>query len=244
MRIDVVASASEIRTEDVIHRSAVVIDVFRTTSTIVTALAQGAICITPVETVPKAKQLGLEGMFLGGERFCKKIAGFDAGNSPLEYTKELVEGRKGIMTTTSGTRALIKAGKASYIFTAAFLNVKACAEVLAEVDLDIAILCAGQQDRLTMEDSLCAGMLIHYIKQSAVQPVRLNDLGLVVHQAYLGCEADLRNKLKESNEAKRLTKQGHEKDVDYCLTENAFTLVPVMEDHFLVPWKAKEKKII
>lgn len=241
MRIDVVASASEIRTEDVIHRSAVVIDVFRTTSTIVTALAQGAICIMPVETVPQAKQLGLEGMFLGGERFCKKIAGFDVGNSPLEYTKELVEGKKGIMTTTSGTRALIKAGKATYIFSAAFLNAKACAQVLVDVDLDIALLCAGQQDRLSMEDALCAGLLIEYIKQIAAQPVRLNDLGLVVHHAYLGCKADLRDKLKESSEAKRLTKQGHEKDVEYCLTKNRFTLVPVMEDHLLIPWKTKEK---
>ncbi|WP_211745175.1 2-phosphosulfolactate phosphatase [Paenibacillus sp. Marseille-Q4541] len=239
MRIDVVASASEIRTEDVIHRSAVVIDVFRTTSTIVTALSQGATCIIPVETVPQAKQLGLDGMFLGGERFCKKIAGFDAGNSPLEYTKELVEGKKGIMTTTSGTRALIKAGKASYIFSAAFLNAKACAQVLLDLELDIALLCAGQQDRLSMEDALCAGLLIEYIQQSSTQPVRLNDLGLVVHQAYLGSEASLRETLKESSEAKRLTKQGREEDVDYCLTKNLFTLVPVMEDQSLIPWKTR-----
>lgn len=235
MRIDVVASASEIRTEDVIHRSAVVIDVFRTTSTIITALAQGATCIIPVETVPQAKQKGMEGMFLGGERFCKKIAGFDAGNSPLEYTKELVQGKKGIMTTSSGTRALIKASKASYIFSAAFLNARSCAEVLVDVDLDIALLCSGQQDRLTMEDALCAGLIIEYIKQLS-QPVRLNDLGLIVHEAYLNCEANLREKLKESSEAKRLTKQGNVQDVDYCITKNLFTLVPVMKEQGLVPW--------
>ncbi|MCM3784122.1 2-phosphosulfolactate phosphatase [Neobacillus mesonae] len=241
MRIDVVASVSEIRSEDLVHRSAVVIDVFRTSSTIVTALAQGAACVIPVETVPQAKQLQYNDMFRGGERFCKKISGFDAGNSPLEYKRELVQGKNVIMTTTSGTRALIKANKAETVFSAAFLNAKACAEALIYLDRDIVLLCAGSQDRFALEDGLCAGMLIDFVKQMTKQQIRSNDLGMTVYLAYLYSKSQLKETLYESSEAKRLIKQGHESDVNYCLGINQIPLVPILEtDQVIRPWTAKK----
>ncbi|GAK39899.1 hypothetical protein TCA2_2388 [Paenibacillus sp. TCA20] len=241
MRIDVVASVSEVRSEDLVHRSAVVIDVFRTSSTIVTALAHGAACVIPVETVPQAKQLQYEDMILGGERFCKKITGFDAGNSPLEYTKELIHGKNVILTTTSGTRALIKASKALTVFSASFLNARACAEILVHLDRDVVLLCAGSQDRFALEDGLCAGMLIDDLKHMTQQHVRSNDLGITVHQAYLHNKDQLKKIVYEGNEAKRLIKQGHALDVDYCLEMNSSSIVPVLESNQVIrPWTTKK----
>lgn len=83
MRVDVVGNVNEVRTIDIAGRSAVVIDVLCTTSTIVTALAYDASAVIAVETVPQAKQMEVKDCIRGGERFDKKITGFEVGNSPM-----------------------------------------------------------------------------------------------------------------------------------------------------------------
>ena len=77
----------------------------RATSTMITALQAGASGIYPVETVLEARTLQREGDLLAGERFCRKIPGFDLGNSPEDFTPEAVKDRRIVLTTTNGTRA-------------------------------------------------------------------------------------------------------------------------------------------
>lgn len=146
-----------------------------------------------------------------------------------------------ILTTTSGTRALIKASKALTVFSASFLNARACAETLVQLDRDVVLLCAGSQDRFALEDGLCAGMLIDDLKQMTQQQVRSNDLGITVHQAYLHNKDQLKKIVYEGNEAKRLIKQGHALDVDYCLEMNSSSIVPVLESNQVIrPWTTKK----
>ena len=82
MQVDVVGNVNEVRRIDIAGRSAVVIDVLRTTSTIVTALAYDAAGVIPVETVPQAKQMTVKDSIRGGSG-STKIAGFEVGNSPM-----------------------------------------------------------------------------------------------------------------------------------------------------------------
>jgi len=142
---------------------AVVIDLLRATSTICQAISSGASEVIPCleidEALAVAEAAGRSSVILGGERKGGKISGFDLGNSPCEYTPEVVHGRKVIITTTNGTRALHHARRAKRALAASFLNLAAVVEsVRNEPRIDV--LCAGTDGEPTREDILAAGAIV------------------------------------------------------------------------------------
>jgi 2-phosphosulfolactate phosphatase len=145
-------------------KKVVVIDVLRATSTIVTALGNKALEIIPViepsEVIDLIKKLGPGECLTGGERKGLKIEGFDMGNSPAEYKKERVEGKKIIISTTNGTKAIKSTQGAAEVYIGSFLNVRAVVDHLREGDQDIIIICSGRDQNLCLEDLACAGMMI------------------------------------------------------------------------------------
>ncbi len=143
-------------------RRVVVIDVLRATTTIVWALANGAREIVPFGEVDEARRMaalaGPESL-LGGERQGIKIAGFDLGNSPAEYTAERVAGKSIHFTTTNGTRAMRVCREAETIWMGAFANFGAlCEELAKKPEWDV--VCAGTDGQVTREDVLLAGALV------------------------------------------------------------------------------------
>ncbi|MEO2207101.1 2-phosphosulfolactate phosphatase [Paenibacillus pabuli] len=241
MQVDVVGNVNEVRRIDIAGRSAVVIDVLRTTSTIVTALAYDAAAVIAVETVPQAKQMTVQDSIRGGERFNKKIAGFEVGNSPYEYMTQEIAGKTVILTTTDGTRALIKASRARHVLAGSFLNVQAVAAALCLLQRDVLLLCAGDQDEFALEDGLCAGCIIEELYRQSHFPIRLNDLGRVLHQAVTQCEDTLPDLVRVSTGARRLDKLGSMHDVTYCSQLNLFDCVPEMrEDHRMELFRGSE----
>ena len=137
----------------------VVIDVLRATTTIVNALGNQAASITPVVTVEEARKVAAgTGSLLGGERNCKRLEGFDFGNSPAEYTQSRVANKEITLTTTNGTRALMACLGAEQILIAAFTNLTAVANAIAGHP-KVNIVCAGTNGEITLEDALLAGAL-------------------------------------------------------------------------------------
>ncbi|MEB3101455.1 2-phosphosulfolactate phosphatase [Ferviditalea candida] len=234
MRLDVIPSVNEARSDDLIHKTVIVIDVLRATSTIVTALAAGCAGIIPVETVIQAKNLREEGELLGGERYCKKITGFDLGNSPLEYRDHGLQGEKIIMTTTNGTRAMQKVQKASHVLLGSLLNARSCARVAWELKRDVVLVCAGTQDQFSLEDGLCAGCIVDCIYSFAEEQPEVNDFGLAMRHAYLHAGTDMQNAILSCANGKKLCRLGFEEDVLFCCNFNQFDVVPVLQDHILV----------
>ena len=110
MRIDTYFTVPEVDGASLAESAVVVIDVVRATTTIIEALANGARAIFPTESTEEAvrlaSSLGREDSLLCGERKGEKIEGFDLGNSPAEFTREVVEDKKLVMSTTNGMRAL------------------------------------------------------------------------------------------------------------------------------------------
>ena len=121
MEIDTQLIPSPPNSNAVLDRTVVVIDVLRATSVIIQALSQGALEIRPVATVDEAfqmaKALGESSMLLGGERESKRVPGFDLGNSPKEYIAKKVRGKKLILATTNGTKALSAKTRSSLAFS-------------------------------------------------------------------------------------------------------------------------------
>ena len=145
---------------------AVVIDVLRASTTIVTALAHGATRVRPVLTIEEARaEAAARGALLGGERGGRRIDGFDLGNSPLEYSRGRVGGRSIVITTTNGTAALHACSGAAEVLIGAIVNrtaVAACARSLAEqrAGCDVHLVCAGTDGVVTEEDLLAAGAVL------------------------------------------------------------------------------------
>jgi 2-phosphosulfolactate phosphatase len=192
--------------------------------------------VVAVETVNQAKQLYEDGDLLGGERFCKKIMGFDFGNSPLEYLSDAVAGKRLIITTTNGTRAIYKSQKAQHVLAGSMLNAKACAEVMQKLKRDVVIVCAGTQSEFALEDGLCTGLLIEELSLRQEEEMQLDDFGLAMHNAYRHVQERLEDTLMQCANGIKLNKMGLRDDVVYCAQTNQTTIVPILRDHKMVPF--------
>ncbi len=160
--IDVHLLPAHVPPESLKGAVAIVVDVLRASTTILTALDNGAAAVRPCLTVEEALACRSENteVLLGGERGGVRIDGFDLSNSPTDYGSETVGQRMIAFTTTNGTRALHHSVQADEILIGAFANVNRLAEHLAESDRPIHIVCAGTNGEVTGEDVLFAGCLI------------------------------------------------------------------------------------
>lgn len=234
MQIEVIASVNEARSDDLAGKTVLVIDVLRASSNMVTALVHGCPCLIPVETVQQAKALQQPGDLLGGERNCKKLAGFDIGNSPFEYM-ELVRGKRILMTTTNGTRAVQKTQRAFKVLACSLLNATACAEAAAAWGKDVYILCSGTQDVFALEDGLCAGMAAEALHRLTGGQIEGNDLCQAMRSAYLHNQDHLEETLLSSANGRRLARIGFGEDVAFCSRRDLYDLVPVLQNGCMVP---------
>lgn len=238
MTIEVFFSPAEVDEAAMEGRTAVVVDVIRATSTIVEALANGARCVLPTasaeEAIKLASSLGREDTLLCGERKGLKIEGFELGNSPSEYVRDVVEGKQLVMTTTNGTRAFIAAREAERILTASFMNLSAVVEEMAGAD-EVAVVCAGKEDRFSLDDALCAGLLVRKLLEERAEAVadgkgpELDDGARVVLDLAERYAPDAEF-LRSTAAGKALLEVELEGDLELCAQVDRHALVPAMED--------------
>jgi len=187
MKIDVYFTPLGLTAGELTGRAAVVIDVLRATSTIVTALAAGAKAIVPAasseEVVRLTANLEKNGIVLAGERRLQKIEGFNLGNSPREMTKDAVGGKTLFLATTNGTPALLAAQGGDPVLVAAALNFSAVAERARHLFTErgeLVIICAGREKQFALEDAYTAGRLIKAVKKGVPpKKLTLNDAAQV-----------------------------------------------------------------
>ncbi len=152
---------------DVSHAVVVIIDVLRATSTIATALHNGARCVIPVDSVPKCIELGKQlHAITAGERDGKVAEGLEYGNSPFEYPASFISGQTLVLTTTNGTKLLHMAldKGAEHIITGSFPNLDAVCSYLLKQNQNVVLGCAAWKDRVIIEDTLFAGAVIHRVR--------------------------------------------------------------------------------
>ncbi len=240
MYISVIPTAQQAQDINFSGQTAVVIDVLRATSVITTALENGAREVIPVKTVEEAQsvyaQCDAAKTLRGGERNALKIEGFDLSNSPLEYKKKVVEGKTLILTTTNGTNAINNIIGADEVVLACFRNGAAVVEHIVGLShrgsRDIAIVCAGTESHFSLDDGLCAGMIIELLKQRT--EVETDDLGLLLHRFYNESKDNLFGALSGCYHLKRLFTMGFYDDIKFCLETNCVQTVPVLKDGKIV----------
>ncbi len=208
-----------------------VVDVLRMSTTIAYAHANGCGRIVPVESVEAASKLAASldksVTLLGGEREGKRIDGFDLGNSPLEYTREVVEGKNIILSTTNGTRTIAKARDAGEVIIACFANMGAVLEYMKRAGNGLAgILCAGKQGRFALEDAVCAGMMVDRLAGEA----EVDDAGRAARLLYAEHKHDIPAMVRNCEHGAYLASIGFEDDLEVCAAVDRLDAVPVVRE--------------
>lgn len=216
----------------------VVFDIFRATSTIVTALAHGAAAVVPVAEISDALALRLEqpNVLLAGERDGFRIhAGltggveFDLGNSPREFTRDRVSGKTIVLTTTNGSRALRACGRAKKVLAASFLNLSATAAWLRRHPAtSLLFVCSGTGSQVAYEDILGAGALAGLIWKQFGK--RAADSAAAAWQIYINDRHHLLKAAGNSRNGRRLLSiPALRDDVPFCLELDRFPLVAQLD---------------
>lgn len=236
MKIEVILTPAELPAlaqRDLGETVCVVFDVLRATSTMVTALRQGAAAIIPVSEISEALEIKKKRpeVLTGGERHGLKIRAdgyeFDFGNSPREYTAEKARGKTIVSTTTNGTRALRACAGAKTALAGSFLNLQATARFLRETRFEnLAIICAGTRENTALEDVLAAGALCEILWDGKTA---LSDSAQISLAAFKQEKGNLEGAVGKSENAVRLLAIPELRDdVAFCMRRDVFDLVAVM----------------
>jgi 2-phosphosulfolactate phosphatase len=216
----------------------VVFDVLRATSTMVTALGNGAGGIVPVAEIPEALSFRQRrpDVLLAGERDGVRIEahltggrGFDLGNSPREFTAKRVGGRTIAMTTTNGTRALRACAPAAAVLLGSFLNLRATAEFIEQQQPPhLLLVCSGTLDQTAYEDVLGAGALCDLLWPKYGSGA-VADSALIAWRLFCHEQNDLLAAVAQSRNGRRLMAQpALREDVAFCVQRDVFGLVAEM----------------
>jgi 2-phosphosulfolactate phosphatase len=220
---------------DLRETTCVVFDILRASTSMVTALASGALGILPVAEIPEALTARQRhpGALLAGERDGLRIRAdltggvdFDLGNSPREFTREKVSGRLIIMSTTNGTRGLRACADARLVLAAAFSNLGATVRhLLREEPKHLLVVCSGTFEQAAYEDALAAGALCDELWPAATSG-RIADSALMARALYRSAAPELPAALASSRNAQRLLSRPElADDVHFCLQRDTCELI-------------------
>ncbi|RLD25064.1 MAG: 2-phosphosulfolactate phosphatase [Bacteroidetes bacterium] len=230
-KIEVCLSPELIHLFELEGKTVVVVDILRATSCMTTAFAYNIQSMKPVASLDECKALKQEGYFIAAERGGEKVKGFDIGNSPFSYMEPTLKGEKVAVTTTNGTLAITKSMAASHILIGSFLNIKAIAEKVKELDQDLIIHCAGWKGSVNAEDTLFAGALIELLIGDYEMG---SDDATVAYALYQQHKGDMLAYVSQSSHAQRLKAFGIMKDIEFCLESDMYDVVPYLKDGSIV----------
>ncbi len=212
----------------------VIIDIFRATSTIVTALANGAASIIPVASIEEAQFYKSKNYLVAGEKNGVPVEGFDFGNSPLEFLDKSIQDKEIVITTTNGTQAIQIAKNKGEIIIGSFLNLNAVVDYIIAQNKNVLLLCAGWKNKFNLEDFVFAGSVTHFLYAQYHYTLD-SDSALLGYLTFDRSRRKLKEFLNMASHKKRLENLNLDSDVDFCLSLNKYAIVPkLMEDKIVV----------
>ncbi|HOO98487.1 MAG TPA: 2-phosphosulfolactate phosphatase [Bacteroidales bacterium] len=211
----------------------VVIDIFRATSAICTAFENGVKSIIPVAGVEEAREYKERGYLVAAERDGFVLDFADFGNSPFNFTREAIEGKTIVYSTTNGTGIIKKASSAYAIIIASYLNITAVNGWLAGQDRDVVLFCAGWKNRFNLEDTICAGALAERLMNSGLYTTNCDSTHAALDLWSLAKD-DLHGYTQKVAQRSRLREKGLDDCISFCLRHDFTKKIPVIKDGILV----------
>lgn len=216
----------------------VVIDIFRASSAICTAIAHGVKEIIPVKEIEEALEYRSRGYIAAAERKGEIVEGFDFGNSPFAFMDEKLKGQSVVLTTSNCTRAIHEAKDAFQVLIGSFINISALCEYLKSRTEDVLLLCAGWKNRYNLEDSLFAGAMVSRLQNDFFIDC---DSALASMHLYEQAQDDIAGYLRQSSHSRRLEHLHIEKDINYCLIPDQGDEIPIFNGNSVVALRIKRK---
>jgi 2-phosphosulfolactate phosphatase len=236
VRVDVLFGAAAVAPSDVAGKVVAVIDVLRASTVIATALSNGARAIIPMESseevVTRSKQFERSDVLLAGERKMLAITGFDLGNSPLQFTREVVEGKTVLMTTTNGTPAIATTAGARDVVIASYVNFTAVLTMLRTAlrgGTDITLICAGRDRQFALEDAGCAGRYVYNVTRR-LSGVELSDAAQSCSLIDRKYGQSILNLFEASEHGRALRAAGFVDDLAACAAIDSYPVIPIFQD--------------
>lgn len=228
----------ELTPKDQVPDCAIAVDVLRATSTIATVLSAGGEAVQVFsdldELIAVSEAWPSQKRLRAGERGGGKVTGFELGNSPLDCTPELVEGRRLFISTTNGTRALKRVQDSATVLTAAFINRAAVVQYLLEKQPEIVwIVGSGWEGSYSLEDTACAGAIAHsVVEKSQLPPEELagNDEVISAIALYSQWQNNLLGLFHHASHGKRLLRLECYEDLKYCSQTDVLTVLPIQQE--------------
>lgn len=234
MKCDVLLIPGELPDFYAKGRRVVLVDVLRACTSLAIAMETGAVRVIPAESVEDAKQLlnalDREYALLAGEKDGVKLPGFDLGNSPREFQNPSLAGKTLVYTSTNGARLMTQMVDALEQPLLSFVNLSSVGEyLLATGDAEVAVVCAGQHGRFSLEDAVCAGMLCHWL-QGRRTALECNDGARAAMDLYRGYRDDLSRLLHSCTHGSFLRANGMGEDLVEAARVDSVSLVPVVRE--------------
>jgi 2-phosphosulfolactate phosphatase len=233
--------------------SFVLIDVLRTSATLISMLARGARDVIVVSTPEEARAHGtrLGNCLLCGESGGARPPDFDHGNSPRDYAPLSLHGQQLVFTSSNGAKAMARlVGDGRRVLIGSYPNatatVRAALRDAEARSVNLAIVGSGRNmgTRYGIEDCHCAGFLVDRLIQLLLgedrwrddppdsSPHRLNDRWNLEDSAFLALQlyrsfgADFDRLLLRSGDAQILRSLGLAEDFPECLEADTSRIVP------------------
>jgi 2-phosphosulfolactate phosphatase len=206
--------------KDIENKQVVVIDILRATTTMVVAYENGANNVVPVEHLEDALSYRKQGYLIAGERNGVKVDGFDMGNSPQEFTKDIVEGQNIVLSTTNGTKAINACSAAKFRYVSSFRNIDAMAKTIIENNLDVLLFCAGWKDKFNLEDTVFAGALAQQLIDNGF--TTNDDATRMACSLWNMAKPNLAEFLADASHVQRFKSLHIESDLEVCLQFNTY----------------------
>ena len=221
--------------EPELHSEAIVviIDILRATSAICTAFANGARIIIPVATVEEAREFKKRGYLVAAERDGYILDFADFGNSPFNFTREKVEGKTIVYSTTNGTGIINLVSSVNTIVIGSFLNFTALVSWLIMQKKNIVLFCAGWKNRFNIEDTICAGAFAEQLILSD-QYYTICDSTLAAIDLWSLAKNDLTGYIEKAAQRSRLRDKGLDDCIGFCLAADFTDKIPIIKDGVLV----------
>ena len=228
--IDVCLTHQQLEKFNHIGKIVVIIDVLRASSSINTILYNEAELVKPIERLEECKKLKDHGYIIMAERMGKKVEGFDFGNSPSKINKNEFKGKKVALTTSNGTKAILKTKKSKISLIGSFLNMGVIIDYINKENKDTLLLCSGWRGSRNLEDTLCAGGIISALKNFKIN----SDTGLFAKELYESSKNNILKIMMKSSHAKRLSSYDNITDIKFCSEKDSQPIIPFLKDENLI----------
>lgn len=215
------------------EKNIVVIDILRATTAICNAFNNGVKEMIPIAKIEDISIFKQNGYIIAGERDGQKLENADIGNSPFNFTPEIVKDKTIVISTTNGTQAIEYAKESKNIIIGSFINITAVSDWLIKQDENIILLCAGWKNKFNLEDTIYAGAVIEQLMNREKYQINC-DSAMASLDLWSIAKENLLQYIEKASHRNRLKKMNLDDIIEFCFTKDICDIVPILKGNKII----------